>query len=475
MIDTESKFFYRKVNRYLLINNLPWLHGNPVHGSKELGGKIMYKNKIREKLSVPIRDTILVFFCLIVLVATGCTPLYREVIPTMQAPPVYDQLYPYYAEVCAVSQIRAEFTQHGGAPGHAVMYLKGACRDTEAEYPTIEVCDAEAVDLSDPETGVGISVNKLLGNVNWIAIPGKRLFYRGNIEEDQLLDEDFGKETIKAVKELEIFKGVEARDYYEESIPEDENYEEYVYRLARDTLGTDFALNFGRTIFCTRVPVTREMMEKIVGYLNEQNRQYADGEADYRWSGLYNNCSHVLHNSLAAAGVWSPKRVHTYMLRQLFNLSVPANETINLAHLTTKYPIENFYKIYRDDVKRKTLLEENWLPTQHGALFQIISIHQKNELYDTRARLMVVQWPLLKPKSRKINAISDEPRFTTDLRANLSFFKDRYELILKERPDDWDDVAGKNCYIRTRKVYYEYIEQQLDDVNEKIQLLGQVD
>ena len=109
--------------------------------------------------------------------------------------------------------------------------------------------------------------------------------------------------------------------------------DDLIYRIAKDTLGTDFALNFGRTVFCARVPVTRGMMEKIVDYLNEQNRKYARERKIIRWSGLYDNCSHVLHNSLAAAGVWSPKRIQTYMLRQIFNLSVPANETINLAHL----------------------------------------------------------------------------------------------------------------------------------------------
>ena len=432
----------------------------------------MHKRNIWENIGT----TIFMLLGLVIQVVTGCTPLLREVIPTRQAPSVYDQLYPYYAEVCAVSQIRAKFTQHGGRPGHAVMYLKGACRDTDAEYPTIKLCDAGIVDLGDPESGVGISVNKYLGNVNWIAIPGKRLFYRGNLEEDQLLDEVHVRATVlQAVNELEIFDGVKARDYYLESIPEDEEEDDLIYRIARDTLGTDFALNFGRTIFCARVPVTRRMMEKIVEYLNEKNRQYVSGEKDYTWSGLYDNCSHLLHNSLAAAGVWPYKPVQTYMLRQIFNLSVPANETINLAHLTTKYPIENFYKIYRDEVKRKALLEESWLPTQHGALFQTISVHKKNDLYDTGLRLMVVQFPLLKPKTRKIEAISDKPRYTTDLRANLSYFKERYQEILKERPDDWDDVMGKNGYIRARKVYYQYIEGQLQDVNEKLQLLGQVD
>jgi hypothetical protein len=87
---------------------------------------------------------------------------------------------------------------------------------------------------------------------------------------------------------------------------------------------------------------------------------------------------------------------------------------------------------------------------------------------------MVVQWPLLKQKSRKIKAIFEDPRYTTDLKANLSSFEERYEEILEERPDDWDNVAGKNAYKKARKVYYEYIEQQLQDVNEKLSLLGQM-
>jgi hypothetical protein len=435
----------------------------------------MVKENIREKGHSLIRSTVLALLGLVILLATGCTPLYREVIPTIQAEPIYDQLYPYYVETCAVSQIRPKFAQHGGGGGHAVMYLKGACRDTQAEYPTIEVCDAGTVDLSDPETGVGISVNKLFGNVNWIAVPGKRLFYRGNLEEDQLLDEAHARATIKVVEDLKLFKGVETREYYEESVPEDESEDEFIYRVASDTLGTDFAINFGRTIFCSRLPVTRGMMEKIVENLNEQNRKYVSGETEYKWSGYYNNCSHVLHNSLAAAGVWSSKSVQSYVLKQFFNLSIPANETINLAHLSTNYPIEDFYKIYRDDVKRKTLLEENWLPTQHGALFQTIRVHQNNDLYDTGVSIMVVQWPLFKQKSRKIRAIFDDPRYTTDLRANLSSFKERYEGILEEQPDDWDDVAGKNAYKRARKIYYEYIEEQLHDVNEKLLLLDQVD
>jgi hypothetical protein len=45
------------------------------------------------------------------------------------ADPAYDALFPYSVELCAVSQIRARFTCHGGSPGHATMYLKGVCKD----------------------------------------------------------------------------------------------------------------------------------------------------------------------------------------------------------------------------------------------------------------------------------------------------------------------------------------------------------
>ena len=52
---------------------------------------------------------------------------------------MYDELYPSYVEFCAVSQIRPKFARHGGSPGHAVMFLKGVCRDRR--IPVIRVCD----------------------------------------------------------------------------------------------------------------------------------------------------------------------------------------------------------------------------------------------------------------------------------------------------------------------------------------------
>jgi hypothetical protein len=395
---------------------------------------------------------------------TGCALTYKGVAPTIRPEPYYDRLFPYYTEICAVSQIRANFAKHGGSPGHAVMYLKGACRDEGAEYPRLRPCDPASSDLTDSETGTGISVNKMLRNVNWIAIPGKRLFFNGNLEADEVLNKERAIETINEAADMGVFEGIKIHGKY---LPPEDNEEALLYLATAETLGTDFALRFGRTIYCTRLPVTRQVLRKIIDYLNDLNDEYALGEADYNWSGYYDNCAHTLHNALAAAGVWRVQSVRTTKLRQFFNLSVPANEFANLALRSITYRFDNPWRLYNDEVMRKAILEHNWLPTRQGALIKILPVHQNNKLYETDIRIFVLEAPFLRPKSNKIARMYSEPRYT-QLEANLRWFKDRYEEILRKRPDDWQEEAPEGSYRDFRRRYYEYIEDQLADVDRKI-------
>ena len=86
--------------------------------------------------------------------------------------PVYDQLFPYYVEFCATSQFRSKLKGEGGVAGHAVMYIKGACKDEQAAFPQLRQCRVAATDLHDPEHGAGVSVGRWFQNVNWVAVPG---------------------------------------------------------------------------------------------------------------------------------------------------------------------------------------------------------------------------------------------------------------------------------------------------------------
>ena len=116
---------------------------------------------------------------LLALGPLACTswlaPERDEILPVVRPNPVYEELFPHYVELCAVSQYRSLEHGEGGVPGHAVMYLKGACKDEAAPYPKLRPCRGEATTRNDPEHGAGISVNRWLRNVNWIAVPGARL------------------------------------------------------------------------------------------------------------------------------------------------------------------------------------------------------------------------------------------------------------------------------------------------------------
>jgi hypothetical protein len=218
--------------------------------------------------------------------------------------PIYDQLFPYYVELCATSQFRSKLKGEGGVAGHAVMYIKGACKDEQAPFPQLRRCRAAATELNNPEHGAGVSVSRWFRNVNWVAIPSYQLFYEGNLKIGERLTQANFEATVHDAIDTGIYKGVEFHDYPSASASAGlENF------VANEAIGTDFALRFARSVFCARLPITEPMLEEVIAFLNDKNREYADGEADYNWSVWADNCAHTLRNALAAANIWSPLSV----------------------------------------------------------------------------------------------------------------------------------------------------------------------
>ncbi len=89
----------------------------------------------------------------------------------------YARLYSFYAELCAVSQIKEKSPVSASIPVAAqantakVFYLNGACSDRDAGYPTLVIC---APGTPESEQGVGLSVNAHFQNANWVATAGRR-------------------------------------------------------------------------------------------------------------------------------------------------------------------------------------------------------------------------------------------------------------------------------------------------------------
>lgn len=402
------------------------------------------------------------------VLTAGCLDSWRRtetagdrVLPVRLPEQAYEDLFPYYAELCALSQFERIGVVKGGNAGHGVLYLKGVCRDEEAPFPTLKMCPEVVNDLNDPRHGVGISANERLKNVNWIAYPGRRLFFNGNLKRGQTLTREHFDATTRYLVESGLLRGVEV---HEELLPKspgrsvEDVFAEYL-------LGSDVAIRFARSVFCSTLPLKREQMERVVGYLNERNQHYASGDATYKWSFFYDNCIHILRNALAAASVWKPRAVDQGPLIQFFNMSVPANAAVHLATRANLFPLEDFGAVHGDAEMRASLRDYDWLPTRHGALLKTAPIHTPNELYTTRLNLYVVEGGF-KMQSENYKLMAGDARFT-QLQWNLRWFEERYRTILARRRDDgwWPRSAA---YRAERDHYYAYIAEQLADVEEKL-------
>jgi hypothetical protein len=382
--------------------------------------------------------------------------------------PVYERFFPYYVELCAGSQFRSKLTGEGGVAGHAVMYLKGACREDDAPYPQLRRCRAAATSLDDPEHGVGVSINRWFRNVNWVAIPGYHLFFDGNLKAGEPLT----RTQFEAVEQQAIDDGL-YRGVAFHHFPGGQSDTDLHGFLERHGIGTDFALQFARTVFCARLPVTSAMMDQVVAFLNDKNREYFEGEADYNWSVWADNCSHTLRNALAAANIWSPLSVRAIKIRQIFNLAIPANEFVNLAELMTQGDIGDYQAILDDGPRRDAFHEFHWLPTEPGALLKTLPVHAPNDLYDTTFRLFTLQSPFLMGKTQRAIDLLSDPRFV-NLDANLHYFAEKYDAILARQDEQRDTMASVRGtpFRRVAQLYNQYIHAQRDEVRAMEQVVA---
>jgi hypothetical protein len=383
--------------------------------------------------------------------------------------PVYEKLFSDYVELCAGSQFRAKLTGEGGLAGHAVMYLKGACRDDDAPFPQLRRCRVAATSLDDPEHGVGISVNRWFKNVNWVAIPGYHLFFDGNLKPDEPLTQTQFDAVEQQAINRGLFKGITFHDY-----PGAASDTDLRVFLKRHSIGTDFALQFSRSVFCARLPVIPRMMDDVIAFLNDKNREYAEGKADYNWSVWADNCVHTVRNALAAANIWSPLSVRAAKFRQIFNLAIPANEFVNLAELMTRDDDLGDYRAILDDGPRRDAFHDfHWLPTEPGALLKTLPVHEPNDLYDTNFRLFTLQSPFFMGKTQRAIDLLSDPRFV-DLGANLHFFAEKYDALLARLDGERDTMASVRGtpFRRVAELFGEYIHKQREQVRTMQQVAG---
>lgn len=401
------------------------------------------------------------------------------------APSVYDQLYPSYAEFCAATQIRKKpgfgLPVRGGVGGHGVLYLRGACRDKTVGYPRITLCDP--VDgANGVEPGVGVSVNSDFQNVNWTAVDTKAFFLTGDLKPGERLDREAYVRARQKAVDIGVLKGIEFHpELFSQKLTGMSDFE----FMLEDTMGTDYAISFGRNLYCARLPVTRPMLSKMVDWLNEQNDQYYLTGKRYQWSGVKDNCTHTTHNAYHAADVWGREATNRFLLRQIFHIAVPSHNFVELMERGNRLPLEDPVALYRDPSFRRSLLHEGWIPAQHGVLAEVFPVIKDNDLYETDLGMLFLGPEGLLKRGR-FKKILGNTRML-DLEENLRWYKARYEKALRTRQsvdsifasayvnegaqDTLSDIDRED-FALFHDAYYRQLAIQLRDAELKLQLFG---
>ncbi len=423
----------------------------------------------------------LVVLVLCALAGCATTPAVIDPPPTSATEEAqYAALYPYYAETCALSQIEKKpgfgVSLSGGVGGHNVMYLRGACRKPGQGYPVLELCDEltpkPAID------GVGVTVNGHFSNAMWVAVDGRDFFFDGDLGPGQPVDRDSYAAVQERALAMGIYNGIDFHEEYFADMPAQFTRADFRYEIS---VATDYAISFARNRYCARVPLSRAQMRKSIDYLNALNEPYRQPGKVFEWNVLTRNCSHVNHNTLAAAGVWFEWPMDRFILISAFDFPVPKNEFVNLMQRTNELPIDDPGALYKDQHARAMLMTEGRLPTAPGAIADLGIVRVPNEIYATNSRIIFYDEALTGSFQRRFNTILSQPRYFR-LRDNLEYFAELYQKIAAERLPVETYVA-QHANIASRDIddfrafyrrYNEYIDEQLHEVRGKIAQLNEL-
>ena len=403
-------------------------------------------------------------------------------VPSAIAPPPttvseeeqYAMVYPYYAEICALSRLGknpgfgADISS--GFGGHAVLYLNRVCRRQDSSYPVLQICDEQGAKPS--ADGVGLSVNAHYQNAEWVAVEGRNFFFDGDLKPGEPLSRDTYRTVLAKAQSKRIYDDVTFHDEVYDGMPPGFTRQGFQYEVSA---ATDYAIKFGRNKYCARVPLGRPQMAKIVEYLNALNAPYRSGKEKFDWNLFTHNCSHINHNALAAADLWDEWPTDRFIVVSLLDFPVPKNEFVNTMLRTNDMPIADLEAVFDDRPARRLLLDEGRLPTAPGAIADLDTIAKPNEVYDTESRIIFYDDPITGTFQRRFNAILTEPRYFR-LRDNLGYFAGLYERIARGRkPLDWylakrkgDSEQERNEFKIFYEKYYDYIARQSQAVAQQI-------
>jgi hypothetical protein len=344
---------------------------------------------------------------------------------TTTASPVYEDILPYYAELCALSELRKKpgfgVPLRSGMGGHLLLYLNGVRVNRTSGYPVLEVSPPGA---DAGRHGAAISANSHYRNANWVAVEDRDFIFRGALAPGESLTRDAYARTQARARARGLLDAIEFHEHFFRDKPAGMSAEDFKYEIS---VATDYGAQFGRDCYRARLPLDAARMRRVVDFLNGLNEPYREGRRIYHWRLFNDNCVHMAHNALAAAGFWAPWPTGQSAVLAAFRFPVPKNAMVDLALRANDLPIEDAEAVFASAEARRSLIESGRLPTGPAGLTSVAPAVAANDIYDVRRlRLIFYDNPFWGRYRGWFRRILSEPRYT-DLHTNLRHFAQRYQ------------------------------------------------
>ncbi len=377
------------------------------------------------------------------LLLTGCAV--SDFSPRGETQASYAERHVYFAEFCALSQIKKRVgfgaDIRGEIGGHSVFYLNGACRDPATAYPVLHLCTGNG-----DEDGVGLSMNSHFRNAKWVAVPGHDFFFDSGVPADAAVTRDTYRAVQRRAKSLRLYDGIEFHDEVFDDMPQGWTREDWKYEMS---VATDYAISLGRGRYCARLPVDRAEMQRMIDFLNEQNAPYRAGKLFY-WSVFQDNCIHLAHNALSIAGFWPEWRINRFLLWAILDFPVPKNEFVNMMRRANDLPADPGIA-YDDEDDRRALLADQPLPARRGALAEARPPLQPNDVYETQLKLIFYDDPILGPYQGWFDGIFADPAYTEPAANRARFAALARQNLAARKPLGW--WLGRSPYRRDPQTF----------------------
>jgi hypothetical protein len=329
---------------------------------------------------------------------------------------------------------------------------------------------------------VGLALDKTFQNTRYVATDGFNFLMNGDLATNAPLDSDAFEGAVRKFVADGYAKGIilQPKDAADKKNPAvnkgDPNMSDEEW-IAREVIGSSFAVDFARNLGCVAVPINQAMLTSAVNYINKQNQPFVTGKKKFDWNPVSDQCVQFVHNIFASMGIGRPITVssgHNFLVKYSLDawdfttfllpfvhsqMPAPVNDLDMLDQETNGAKIFNLQEAYKNKTVRSNFRKFGRIVATDGVLIWTHDAHSNdNQYFNVGAQLTPVDFPVIKPITRTFHKLTEMPN-TTEIQKNLTAYQNRLQDVLTAM--DITAVDGRHVPVASSEEYCELAGQNV--------------